>query len=209
MVAHGCDVAARRRDPRIRPAQRADWREREASVDDDTGWNDVLTGVWSPRVRDAVVARIEAATVGARCLLVCTLRDEDTPREGWVEQLHQLVVEAIRAETGADLDELGSQAAWASYEEVWDALAARWRSGGELATVPLRREVAAVACLQQLHGMAAQAAGMDVGVDPPEPLWLAGRLRVDADGLLAVVADGRLDGAELLAAQRLLSLLQR
>jgi hypothetical protein len=209
MVAHGCDAAARRPGPRVDLAQRADWLEREGGVDDDTGWNEVLTGVWSPRVRDAVVARVEAATVGARCLLVCTLREEDCQREGWVEQLHQLVVEAIRAETGADLDALGSQAAWASYEEVWDALAARWRSGGGMATVPLRREVDATACLKQLRGVAAQAAGMDVGVDPPEPLWLAGRLRVDADGLLAVVADGRLDGAELLAAQRLLALLER
>jgi hypothetical protein len=209
MVAHGCDAATRPRRPRADLAQRADWLVREDGVDDDTGWNEVLTGVWSPRVRDAVVARVEAATVGARCLLVCTLREEDTPREGWVEQLHQLVVEAIRAETGADLDELGSQAAWASYEDVWDALTTRWRSGGEMATVPLRQEVAATACLKQLRGVAAQAAGMDVGVDPPEPLWLAGRLRVDADGLLAVVAAGRLDGAELLAAQRLLTLLER
>ena len=178
-------------------------------MDDDTGWNEVLTGVWSPRVRDAVVARVEAATVGARCLLVCTLREEDCQRDGWVEQLHQLIVEAIRIETGADLDGLGSQAAWASYEEVWDALVVRWRSGGEMATVPLRREVEATACLKQLRGVAAQAAGMDVGVDPPEPLWLAGRLRVDADGLLTVVADGQLEGAQLLAAQRLLSLLER
>lgn len=181
-------------------------------MDDDTGWNEVLTGVWGPGVRDAVVARVEAATVGARCLLVCTLRDEQATREGWVEQLHHLVVAAIRDETGADLDALGSQAAWASYEDVWDALAVRWRDGGDLATVALRREVAATACLRELQGLLAQAAGMDVGVDPPQPLWLDGRLRVDADGLARVLDDpgpGGLDGVEHLAAERLLELLER
>lgn len=174
--------------------------------DDDTGWNEVLTGVWGPAVRDAVLTRVEDATVGARCLLVCTLRDEPPGREGWVEQLHRLVVEAIRQETGADLDELGSQAAWASYEDVWSALTERWRDGGDLATVPLRREVEATECLGHLRGAVAQAAGMDVGVDPPQPLWLHGRLRVDAQGLERLLADAELDAAQELAATRLLRL---
>lgn len=176
--------------------------------DDETGWNEVLTGVWNPGVRDAVVTRVEDATVGARCLLVCTLRDEGRGREGWVEQLHHLVVEGIRQETGADLDELGSQAAWASYEEVWDTLATRWQHGGDLATVALRREVAASECLTRLHGTAAQAAGMDVGTEPPQPLWLDGRLRVDDRGLRRLLEDPAVDGAERLAAERLLELLE-
>lgn len=176
--------------------------------DDDTGWNEVLTGVWGPAVRDAVLARVEDATVGARCLLVCTLRDEATGREGWVEQLHHLVVESIRQETGADLDELGSQAAWATYEDVWNALVTRWWDGGDLATVALRREVAASACLRRLHGAAAQAAGMDVGTVPPEPLWLDGRLRVDAQGLTRLLDDPGFEGAERIAVEQLLGLLE-
>lgn len=175
-------------------------------VDDDTGWNEILTGLWGPRVRDAVVTRVEETTVGARCLLVRTLGEVDGPREGWVEQLHQLVLGAIRDETGADLDDLGSQAAWATYEEVWETLTRRWRDGGDLAVVPLRREVAATACLRQLTAVPAQAAGMDVGVDPPEPLWIAGRLRIDLDGLVRVLGDDRLSGAERVAAERLLEL---
>jgi hypothetical protein len=175
-------------------------------VDDDSGWDEVLTGVWGPTVRDAVVARVEAATVGARCLLVCTLRDEGVGRDGWVEQLHHLVVEAIRDETGADLDELGSQAAWTTYEDVWKRLAARWHDGGQMSLVPLRREVEATACLRHLLGLAAQAAGMDVGADPPQPLWLEGRLRVDAEGLRRLLTEADLDGAQRLAAERLLEI---
>jgi hypothetical protein len=177
-------------------------------VDDDTGWDEILTGLWGPRVRDAVVTRVEETTVGARCLLVHTLGDTDGPREGWIEQLHQLIVDAIRAETGADLDDLGSQAAWATYEEVWEALTRRWRNGGDLAVVPLRREVAATACLRRLTPVAAQAAGMDVGVDPPQPLWIGGRLRVDLCGLDRVLRDEGLTGPERVAAERLVELVR-
>ncbi len=176
-------------------------------MDDETGWDEVLTGVWGPGVRDAVVGRVERATVGARCLLVCTLHDEGEGRHGWVEQLHHLVVEAIREETGADLDELGSQAAWTTYEDVWGLLAERWRDGGTLATVPLRREVAATACLRQLEGLTAQAAGMDTGRHPPQPLWLEGRLRVDAAGLRHILGTPELDAPQRLAVERLLELL--
>ena len=177
-------------------------------VDDTTGWDEILTGVWGPRVRDAVVTRVEETTVGARCLLVRTLEDPEGPRGGWVEQLHRLVLDAIRAETGADLDELGSQAAWATYADVWDTLAHRWRDGGSLAEVPLRREVAATACLRQLSPLLAQAAGMDVGVDPPEALWIDGRLRVDPVGLARALADPGVVGAERIAAEELLALVR-
>jgi hypothetical protein len=152
-------------------------------VDDDTGWNDVLVGVWSARVRDAAVAHVEQATVGARCLLYHTLRDPEAARPGWTEQLHTLVIEAIYHETGADLDELGSQAAWTAYEQVWDELAVRWADGGSCEAVPLRREPEVLALVGRLSPAGAQAAGLDVGVEPPEPLWLAGRLHLDAQGL--------------------------
>jgi hypothetical protein len=175
-------------------------------VDDDTGWNDVLVGVWSPRVRDAAVAHVERATVGARCLLIHTLRDPDRARPGWVEQLHGLVIEAIYAETGADLDELGSQAAWTAYEQVWDALAERWTEGGSLTRVPLRREPEVVELLRRLSPEGAQAAGMDVGVAPPQELWLDGRLLLDVEGLHACKAMADLDGTQRRLVDRLLAL---
>ena len=177
-------------------------------MDDETGWHELLVGVWSPRVRDAVVAHVERATVGARCLLVHTLHDPDQARPGWIEQLHGLVIEGIFAETGAHLDELGSQAAWEAYEEVWEALAARWSNGGGCATVPLRREPDAVALLARLTPLGAQAAGMDVGSDPPEPLWVAGRLRVDAEGLAAYRGLAGVDEEQRRVAASLLALLR-
>jgi hypothetical protein len=177
-------------------------------VDDDTGWNEVLVGVWGPRVLDAAVAHVERATVGARCLLVHTLRDPDQARPGWVEQLHALVIEAIYHETGADLDELGSQAAWTAYEQVWDALAARWAGPDRFEAVPLRREPHALALLGRLSPAGAQAAGMDVGADPPEPLWIGGRLHLDPEGLVAFRATPGASGAEQIVVDELLGLLR-
>jgi hypothetical protein len=175
-------------------------------VDDDTGWNDLLVGVWSPRVRDAAVEHVERATVGARCLLLHTLRDPDRARPGWVEQLHGLVLEAIRHETGADLDELGSQAAWAAYEQVWDALAERWTDPSCLAAVPLRREPHALSLLRRLSPTGAQAAGMDVGSEPPQPCWMGGRLHVDLEGLAAYRATPEVAAAEQIVVDELLTL---
>lgn len=175
-------------------------------MDDDTGWNDVLVGVWSSRVREAAVARVERATVGARCLLVHTLSDPEQARRGWVEQLHGLVIDAIREETGADLDELGSQAAWTAYEEVWAALTERWVTGERFAVVPLRREPEADRLLRCLAPLGAQAAGMDVGADPPQPLWIDGRLHLDVEGLHACKALGDLDAEQRSLVDGLLAL---
>jgi hypothetical protein len=103
-------------------------------VDDDgTGWNEVLVAGWSPAVRTAVVARVEVLTASHRGVLVRALRDPEDARSAWTEAAHRAVLAAIRDETGADLEELGSQAAWECYEQVWDALVARWRDGGSLA----------------------------------------------------------------------------
>jgi hypothetical protein len=178
-------------------------------VDDDTGWNDVLVGVWSPRVRDAAVEHVERATVGARCLLLHTLRDPDRARPGWVEQLHGLVLDAIRHETGADLDELGSQAAWAAYEQVWDTLTQRWTAPSCFGVVPLRREPQALSLLGRLSVTGAQAAGMDVGSEPPEPFWMQGRLHVDTEGLTAYRATAEVAPAEQIVVGELLALVRQ
>jgi hypothetical protein len=159
-------------------------------TDDDTGWNDVLVGGWSTEVRGAVVRRVERATVGWRGPLVHTLADPEGARDVWTEALHRLVVGAVLAETGADLDDLGSHAAWACYEEVWNALAAAWAQGGRLATVPLDQEPHVVSLLRSAPAHVAAAAGADPSGVQPIPLWLGGRLRVDLEGLWALLDRG-------------------
>ncbi|GGI07209.1 hypothetical protein [Egicoccus halophilus] len=157
-------------------------------MDDDSGWNDLLVGGWHAGVRDAVVVRVERASVGHHGELVRTLSDPDGARYAWVESLHRRVLGAIRAETGADLDELGSQAAWACYEDVWERLRVRWGRGGRLARVPLGGEPDVVRLLHSLPPSAAEAAGADISCEPPDPLWLHGRLLVDLEGLAGHVA---------------------
>lgn len=163
-------------------------------MDDETGWNDVLLGMWTGRVRDAVVARIERATIGRRGWLVRALADPDGCRPEYTETVHALILAAIRDETGADLDALGSQAAWESYEQVWDALRERWADGGSLGVVRLGFEPAVARAIAGLPVEAAAHLAADVSGDVPDPLWLGGRLRVDLDGLAAY---RRLDGGQL------------
>jgi hypothetical protein len=174
-------------------------------VDDDgTGWHEVLVGGWNDEVRRAVVACVERLTVGWRGPLVRTLADEDGVDGDWTEALHRTVLHAITVETGADLDELGSHAAWACYEEVWDALTRRWGEGGDLAVVPLGREPLVTSLIAGLPPGAAAAAGADVRGATPDPLWVAGRLRVDVEGLRDLLARGGLDPATELRVETLL-----
>jgi hypothetical protein len=163
-------------------------------VDDETGWNDVLLDMWSEQVRDAVVARIERVTVGRRGWLVRALADPDGCRPEYTETVHALVVAAIRDETGADLDALGSQAAWESYEQVWDTLRDRWADGGTLGVARLGSEPAVARAIAGLPEEAAAHLAADVTGAVPDPLWLSGRLRVDLEGLAAY---RRLDGGRL------------
>lgn len=163
-------------------------------MDDESGWNAILLFMWTDQVRDAVVARVERDTLGRRGWLVRVFADPDRARPSLIEAVHMRVVEAIRDETGADLDHLGSQAAWECYEQVWAALDRRWRHGGTLAVVPLGDEPTVSRALVSLPVDAALAAAVDVedrGV--VEPLWLHGRLRVDADGLRRYLATGGRD----------------
>jgi hypothetical protein len=176
-------------------------------VDDDgTGWNEVLVGSWSPAVRRAVVRRVERSTVGWRGPLVRTLAAPDTARYAWTETLHRVVLRAIQDETGADLEDLGSHAAWACYEEVWDALRVTWADGGDLLAVPIGQEPAVVRLLRDLPAWVAEAGGADVSGPSPDPLWLRGRLRIDASALRTILAadDPRLGGADRLRLETLL-----
>jgi hypothetical protein len=153
-------------------------------VDDDgSGWHGVLLDVWSDELRDTVVARLERSCVGRHGWFARVFAmPEDVPGP-LTETVHALVLAAIRDETGADLEELGSQAAWECYEQVWDALARRWRDGGPLASVVLGAELEVVESLRRLPPEAAVAAAADVSGPVTEPLWLHGRLRIDAEGL--------------------------
>ncbi|MCC5950088.1 MAG: hypothetical protein JJT89_16685 [Nitriliruptoraceae bacterium] len=163
-------------------------------ADDDTGWNEVLLELWSPRVRDDVVRRIEQATTGRHGWLVRVFAAPEGVAAGLTEVVHRVILAAIRDETGADLESLGSQAAWECYEQVWDRLAARWADGGSLGTAPIGREPDLVRAVRALPLEAAVAAGADGAASPPDPLWLHGRLRIDVIGLHAYL---RLDGGQV------------
>ncbi len=166
-------------------------------MDDASGWDGILRELWSDGVRDAAVARIEAATVGRRGWLVRVFTAPEQVRGELTETVHALVLAAIHDETGADLDHLGSQAAWECYEQVWDTLAERWAGGGDVPTVPLGREPGVVRALSGLPPEAAVCAGADLVAGAVQPLWLAGRLHVDTEGLRAYL---RLDGGRVPAA---------
>jgi hypothetical protein len=167
-------------------------------VDDDgSGWHELLLAVWDDGVRDAVVDRLERTCTGRLGWFAQVFATPDAS-EAVTETVHALVVAAIRDETGANLDELGSQAAWDCYEAVWSAMAERWRDGGTLATVSLGAEPQVVRDLVALPPEAAAAAGADVGTAAPRPVWIRGRLRVDAAGLASYLQiDGGVVPAEI------------
>jgi hypothetical protein len=170
-------------------------------MDDESGWNEVLLEVWSDDLRDQVVSRIESVAVGRHGWLVRVFSDPEGVAGGLTETVHAIVLAAIRDETGADLEELGSQAAWECYEQVWDRLAERWAEGGDLAVVPLGLEPDIVRLIHRLPLEGAVAAAADVSGDLPDPLWLRGRLRVDLAGLRAYLQlDGGRAPAEVHAA---------
>ncbi len=157
-------------------------------MDDHSGWHEVLVEGWGPLVRAAVVERVERSLVGRRGVLVRALGDRDEARYAWTEEVHRAVLDGIRAETGADLDELGSQAAWSTYEDVWHALAERWAGGGTLGRVPTHLTHKATTIIAALPTSAATAAGADIGVVPAAPLQVAGQVRIDVEGLHAFLA---------------------
>lgn len=162
------------------------------AFDDDSGWTEVLVDGWGPLVRAAVVDRVERAMVGRRGVLVRALLEESASagHAACVEEVHERIVRAVREETGADLDELGSQAAWACYDEVWGQLQRRWATGGCTVVVARHVEARVVALVQAMSPTAAQHAGADVGTIPCTPMRVRGRVRVDVDGLFAHLATG-------------------
>ena len=171
------------------------------TFDDDSGWTEILVEGWGPLVRAAVVDRVERGLVGRRGVLVRALAEEaaSAGQAACVEEVHARIVEAVREETGADLDELGSQAAWACYDEVWGQLQARWAVGGRTVAVSPAVEPEVVMLLRALSPAAAQHAGADIGVVPHAPMRCGSRVHVDLEGLFAYLAR---DTGEVTAADR-------
>ncbi len=175
----------------------------QMAFDDDSGWTEILVSGWGPLVRAAVVDRVERGLVGRRGVL-CRAVTEEAASAGHaacVEQVHALVVAGIRVETGADIDELGSQAAWACYDEVWGQLQDRWGDGGRTVPVPHAVVDEVTALVRSLSPAAAEHAGADIGEVPFRPLHVGARVHVDVEGLFAHLA---LDTGEVTAGDRVL-----
>ncbi len=158
-------------------------------MDDDSGWHRLLLEVWSEELRDTVVERLEEAAVGRWAWFARVYARPDDAPAPVTEAVHALILAGIRDETGADLDELGSQAAWECYTQVWDALSHRWADGGRLASVRLGEEAAVIEALGQLPPAVAMASGAAVHGEAIDPLWLRGRLRIDEPGLRRALAE--------------------
>lgn len=128
-------------------------------MDDETGWNDVLVDGWGPLVREAVCERVEASFAASRGLLALTVSAPDDAPAAATERVHEAVVAAIARETGADLDLLGSQAAWATYDDVWAELGRRATDDDRYEAVPPAAVQQVVSLLQQLPPAAVELAG--------------------------------------------------
>lgn len=182
------------------------------AFDDDSGWTEILVDGWGPLVRAAVVDRVERAMVGRRGPLVRALVEDvvDDGQAACVEEVHERVVDAIRVETGADLDDLGSQAAWACYDEVWGQLQARWATGGATHAVAPAIEDEVVALVRSLSPSGAEHAGADVGRLPFTPMRVGPALHVDLEGLFAYLArdTGEVTGAERVLVDRIVALVR-
>lgn len=183
-------------------------------MDDHTEWTRILVDGWGPLVLAAVVDRVERAMVGRRGVLVRALVEERRPSPGHaacVEEVHERILAAIRTETGADLDGLGSQAAWATYDQVWGHLQERWRQPtAGLCRVPPEVGAEVAALVRSLSPAAATHAGADVGTQPYELLHHGGGPCVDVEGLFAHLArdDGEVTDRERHLVRRLVELVR-
>lgn len=183
------------------------------TFDDDDGWTEILVSGWGALVRAAVVDRVERALVGRRGILWRAVNEEVASggHAACVEEVHDHIVAGIRVETGADIDALGSQAAWACYDEVWGQLQRRWADGGT--TLPVDPAVAdeVTALVRSLCPAAAQHAGADIGVMPFRLLRVGDRLHVDVDGLFAYLARdvGEVTSGDRMLIDRLVALVRR
>ncbi len=183
-------------------------------MDDHTEWTRILVEGWGPLVMAAVVDRVERGMVGRRGVLVRALVEERRPSPGHaacVEEVHERILEAIRVETGADLDALGSQAAWATYDQVWGHLQQHWhRPTAGLCRVPPEVADEVAVLVRSLSPAGATHAGADVGADPYVLLHHGGGPCIDVEGLFAHLArdDGEVTDRERELVRRLVDLVR-
>ena len=157
-------------------------------MDDDSGWNAVLVEGWDDDVRAAVCDRVDAAFRHARGVLAIAATEPDAAPADAVERVHTAIVTAIAAETGANLDELGSQAAWATYDDVWAELGRRWADGPGLERTRPAAEAEVVRLLTGLPRVAVEHAGAMVDDGSVRLLRTPDGARLDVDGIFRWLA---------------------
>ena len=110
-----------------------------------------------------------------------------------VERVHEAIIAAIRAETGANLDELGSQAAWATYDDVWAELGRRWADGGGMEVVDDRVVGEVQRRLALLPRSAIEHAGAIVDGLAVRLVRIDDVARLDVDGIFRWLAGDEAD----------------
>lgn len=157
-------------------------------MDDESGWHAILVEGWGDLVRAAVCDRVDDALATARGVLAIAVVTPDGAPAAAVERVHHAVVAAIAAETGADLDELGSQSAWATYEDVWEELGRRWADGGRMELLPPSAEDEVLRLLTDLPTAAVEHAGAAPDGEHVQVLRTAAGARLDVEGLFRWLA---------------------
>lgn len=171
-------------------------------MDDESGWNAILVEGWGELVRGAVCDRVTEAMTAARGVLAIAVVTPDAAPPAAVERVHTAVLGAIMAETGANLDELGSQAAWATYDDVWAELGRRWIDGGGMEAVDDTAVAEVLALLAGLPRDAIEHAGGVVDGRTVRVLRTDAGAHLDVDGLFRWLATDEAADDELRARAR-------
>ncbi|MEE8602983.1 hypothetical protein [Euzebya tangerina] len=180
-------------------------------MDDSSGWHEILVDGWGELVREAVIDRVRADFAFRVGILAAAVVTPDDAEAEWVEAVHRSVVDGIRIETGADIEELGSQAAWAPYEEVWQFIEARLGADASFESVPEYRVGQVLALLAELPPRAVlHAGGIPWPEEAPAALVLDGRTRVHVDGLFRWLAtEDEATGEHRVLARALIALVRQ
>lgn len=157
-------------------------------MDDESGWHAILVEGWGELVRAAVCDRVDDALATACGVLAIAAVTPDNAPAAAVERVHHAVVTAIAAETGADLDLLGSQSAWATYEDVWAELGRRWADGGRMELLAPSAVDEVLLLLTGLPLAAVEHAGAVRDGDHVQVLRTADGVHLDVEGLFRWLA---------------------
>lgn len=166
-------------------------------MDDESGWNAILVEGWGELVRAAVCDRVEQAMEASRGVLAVAVATPDEAPAPAVERVHDAVLAAIAAETGADLDELGSQAAWATYDDVWGELGRRWSGDNGMERIDAGAEATVRVLLAGLPRPAIEHAGAVVEGLDVRLIHSDGDPCLDVDGIFRWLASDEADDEAL------------